>query len=48
MLSRWHTEKPCAADEIFGTTDTDRRIARRITRRITRRARVAPAGAVLS
>jgi len=44
MLSRWHTEKPCAADEIFGTTDTDRRIARRITRR----ARVAPAGAVLS
>jgi len=44
MLSRWHTEKPCAADEIFGTTDTDRRIACRIAHC----ARVAPIGAVLS
>jgi hypothetical protein len=33
-------EKPRAPDEIFGTADTDRRIARR--------ARLAPAGAALS
>jgi hypothetical protein len=40
MLSGWQEEEPCAADEIFGTADTDRRIARRV--------RLAPAGAVLS